>query len=168
MMDLFRFTEAIDPTEYVFATYYVETPLDPKEAAEHLAAEQSTGTWMRVQYETAERRQRFGAKVVGIYTLPFEPVDYNLPARMDWLTGGEGLNAMVLRIAFPWLNFGPLIPNLLSAVAGNLFEMDPFTAVKLLDLEFPSSFTQHFKGPKFGIEGCRRLLGVYGRPSGDC
>jgi len=164
MDGLLRLPESLEPSDYILATYYLETPLSPREAAEHLAAEQSTGTWLRVKYETEERRERFGAKVVGIYHLPYQPEAYHLQARMDWIKKEGRLNALVLRIAFPWSNFGPLIPNLLSAVAGNLFEMDPFTAVKLLDIEFPPSFTRHFRGPKFGVEGCRRLLGVYGRP----
>jgi len=121
---------------------------------------------MRARYESDERRERYGAKVVGVYPLPYHRLGYNLPARMDWIAGaaqGE-INSAVVRIAFPWVNFGPLFPNLLSTVAGNLYEMDPFTAIKLLDLEFPASFTKHFPGPKFGIEGCRKLLGVYDRP----
>jgi ribulose-bisphosphate carboxylase large chain len=164
--DLLRFPEAINSEDYVIATYYLETPMDPHQAADHLAAEESTGTWMRARYESDERRERFGAKAVGVYPLPYEPLGYSLPARMDWLKEEEQgeINAAVVRIAFPWVNFGPLFPNLLSTVAGNLYEMDPFTAIRLIDLEFPPSFTDQFTGPKFSIDGCREILGVYDRP----
>jgi 2,3-diketo-5-methylthiopentyl-1-phosphate enolase len=36
--------------------------------------------------------------------------------------------------------------------------------LKLVDLEFPQSFTKHFQGPRFGIEGIRKLLNVPKRP----
>ena len=36
--------------------------------------------------------------------------------------------------------------------------------VKLLDLSFPESFLGQFKGPKFGVNGIRELLGVWDRP----
>lgn len=166
----FRFPEALDPSEYIFATYYVETPMDPHEAADAIAAEQSTGTWTRAKYETDERREKYGCKVVGVYKVPFEPGSYHILARMDWLdrVGDEGkplkINAAVFRIAFPWANFGPLLANMLTAVGGNLFDMDALAAIKLIDLEFPESFTKQFRGPQFGIEGCRKFLGVYDRP----
>jgi ribulose-bisphosphate carboxylase large chain len=33
-----------------------------------------------------------------------------------------------------------------------------------MDIELPASFGDHYKGPAFGIEGCRKLAGVEGRP----
>ena len=36
--------------------------------------------------------------------------------------------------------------------------------IKLLDIEFPKKYLEGFKGPKFGIEGIRKLLGVSKRP----
>ena len=33
-----------------------------------------------------------------------------------------------------------------------------------MDLELPPSFAQHFRGPKFGVAGCRKLTGVENRP----
>jgi ribulose-bisphosphate carboxylase large chain len=147
--NLSRFPEGIDPSDYVFATYYIETPLDPYRAAQSLAAEQSTGTWMRVQYETEERCERYGAKVVGVYRLPSSPQ--------------EG-NAAIVRIGFPWANFGANLTSLLFTVVGEAYELGLFTALRLVDIELPSSFTQHFGGPKFGVEGVRDILGVYHRP----
>src|SRR5258708_7372401 len=45
----------------VFATYLIETPLPLQQAAEVLAGEQSSGTFVAVPGETAELRERFGA-----------------------------------------------------------------------------------------------------------
>ena len=33
-----------------------------------------------------------------------------------------------------------------------------------MDIKFPPKFLARFKGPKFGVEGIRQLLGVYDRP----
>src|SRR5690606_35118581 len=35
---------------------------------------------------------------------------------------------------------------------------------KLMDIEIPGSFASHYKGPAFGIGGCRKLTDVYERP----
>lgn len=167
--DLLRFPEGIASDDYVVATYYLETPLELAQAANALAAEQSTGTWQRVGYETDDLRERYGAKVIGIYPIPAEVVRPHLPTGLSQESGGRpggevGYHAGVLRVAFPHINFGPKLPNLLTAVAGNLFEMGSFTAIKLVDLEFPESFRRAFVGPKFGIQGCRDILDVHGRP----
>src|SRR5205085_10714487 len=39
-----------------------------------------------------------------------------------------------------------------------------FSGLKLMDLEVPESFAKAFRGPKFGIEGTRKLTGVQGLP----
>ena len=54
--DLIRFPEAVDTEDYIIATYYLETPMDIYQAANALAAEQSTGTWQRVD----TRRTKYG------------------------------------------------------------------------------------------------------------
>jgi len=59
---------------------------------------------------------------------------------------------------------GLSLPNLLAAVAGNLFELKPFSGLKLLDVTLPPEFLEAYQGPQFGVEGTRRLTGVYGRP----
>ena len=46
---------------------------------------------------------------------------------------------------------------MLSTVIGNISSSGK---VKLIDLEFPKSFLAGFKGPKFGVQGIRDLLGV--------
>jgi ribulose-bisphosphate carboxylase large chain len=38
------------------------------------------------------------------------------------------------------------------------------SGLRLLDLEFPAALAANFPGPQFGIEGTRRLTGVYDRP----
>ncbi|MBD3197374.1 MAG: type III ribulose-bisphosphate carboxylase, partial [Candidatus Lokiarchaeota archaeon] len=56
------------------------------------------------------------------------------------------------------------ISQILSAVAGNIFGMKKLKYLRLLDISFPKSIVNSYKGPKFGIEGIRELTGVYDRP----
>lgn len=141
--------ESIDPEEFIIATYYMRgNPKDYISKASALAFEQTTGTWVPVSEETPEVRRKHSGKVVGAYEL-------GLP---DKETGDRNF---VLRIAFPVVNIGYQIPELLSAVFGNIAASGN---LKLLDLHFPKSFTQHFNGPKFGVEGVRKILGVWDRP----
>ena len=62
-------------------------------------------------------------------------------------------------------NLGYNLPTLVSTVQGNLYELSQFSGLKLLDLDLPPSFAGHFRGPKFGVAGCRELTGVDGRPA---
>ncbi|MDP6613049.1 MAG: hypothetical protein QF673_03425, partial [Candidatus Hydrothermarchaeota archaeon] len=52
--------------DYITATYYLETERDLREAADALAGEQSTGTWIRVGLESRELMRKYRAKVVEV------------------------------------------------------------------------------------------------------
>ncbi|MFQ5892263.1 MAG: RuBisCO large subunit C-terminal-like domain-containing protein, partial [Candidatus Methanofastidiosia archaeon] len=155
MHELFGLSDGIDLEEYVIATYYVGLPqelsFDILKYAAAIAVEQSTGTWVAVPEETPEVRRKHVAKVVGIYEAP--SFEYEAPL--------EKHRNYILQIAFPHKNFGPQIPMLLSTVIGNISMAG---RLKLLDLNFPLKFLKGFKGPKFGISGVRRILGVEKRP----
>ncbi|GAI36355.1 unnamed protein product, partial [marine sediment metagenome] len=56
------------------------------------------------------------------------------------------------------------IPQILSAIAGNIYGMKAIDNLRLIDIEFPKSMVNVYKGPKFGIKGIRRLLKVFDRP----
>ncbi|MFA5786220.1 MAG: RuBisCO large subunit C-terminal-like domain-containing protein, partial [Actinomycetota bacterium] len=66
-----------------------------------------------------------------------------------------------VQIAFPEVNIGSQIPMLLTAAIGNI---SMGGKIKLVDLYLPKKFVDGFKGPRFGIAGVRKLLGVEGRP----
>ena len=157
-------------TERVFATYFVETPLAVEEAAAVLAGEQSSGTFVAVPGETDELKQRFAARVEKI--TPLEVVDEpSLPGSRQRPTPAAGTGPTSRKfqraeIAVSWSveNMGPNLPVLVSTLQGNLYELAQFSGLKLMDLEVPPSFTQKFRGPKFGVAGCRTLTKVEGRP----
>jgi ribulose-bisphosphate carboxylase large chain len=145
--------------ERVFATYHIETPLAVEKAAAVLAGEQSSGTFVAVPGETAELKERFAARVEKITPLG--------TVSMPSLPGGRGAGTFQrARIVVSWSieNFGFNLPVLVSTIQGNLYELSQFSGLKLMDVGLPPSFAKHFRGPKFGVEGCRKLTGVYDRP----
>src|ERR1035438_4756473 len=142
--------------ERLFATYFIETPLAVEKAAASLAGEQSSGTFVAVPGETEELTRAFPARVKKI--TPLEIVsEPSLP-------GGRHARGKFQRaeIAVSWSveNFGFNLPALVSTIQGNLYELSQFSGLKLMDLELPPSFARHFRGPKFGVVGTRKLAGV--------
>ncbi|HBY63428.1 MAG TPA: ribulose 1,5-bisphosphate carboxylase [Solibacterales bacterium] len=147
----------------VLASYFIETPYEPAHAAAVLAGEQSTGTFVRVPGETDELRECFGARVESVTELggsPTPSLPYSKPPR----GAAPNYRSAHVSISFPIGNMGPSLPNLLATVAGNLFELKEFSGLRLLDLEFPEEFARAYPGPQFGVDGTRRLSGVYERP----
>jgi ribulose-bisphosphate carboxylase large chain len=69
-----------------------------------------------------------------------------------------------IRIAYPveLFELGNMA-NILSSVAGNVFGLKGID-LRLNDIHFPPSLASSFKGPKYGIKGVRKLLGVEMRP----
>lgn len=61
-------------------------------------------------------------------------------------------------------NVGDNLTALISTLQGNLYELSQFSGLKLIDFDVPASFGAHFRGPRFGIEGTRRLAGVASGP----
>ncbi len=149
----------------VVATYLIETPHPLEHAAAVIAGEQSSGTFVSVPGETVELKERFGARVLDIQAL--ETVDApSLPgSRPPKSTGGKPqYRRGIARISFPLHNIGPSLPALLSTVAGNLYELQEVSGLRLLDLDLPPAFAERYPGPAFGINGTRRLAQVEGRP----
>ncbi|MEA2631825.1 MAG: 3-oxoisoapionate-4-phosphate transcarboxylase/hydrolase [Chloroflexota bacterium] len=152
-------------SQRIFATYRIETPHPPERAAEVMAGEQSTGTFVRVPGETEALRARFGARVERIGEL--EAVEQpSLPGSVPprGTSGPIRYRRAEVVLSFPLENMGPSLPNLLATVAGNLYELREFSGLKLIDLDLPPAFASAYPGPQFGVEGTRRLAGVGGRP----
>ena len=146
--------------ERITGTYFIETPSAPQKAAEILAGEQSSGTFVAVPGETAELKKRFAARVESVEQLrtvdqPSIPSEKNTSAQY---------HQAIVKVSWSVENFGYNLPVLISTLLGNLYELRQFTGLKLMDIEFPDSYVQHYRGPKFGIDGCRKLTCVEGRP----
>ncbi len=110
-----------------------------KDAAGGVAAESSIGTWTELTTT--------------------KPYVAKLAARVFKMEGN------LAKIAYPIELFEQgNMPNILSSVAGNVFGLRALKNLRLNDMEIPAELVKSFKGPKFGIEGIRRLLKVPKRP----
>ena len=146
--------------ERITATYYIETPFAPEKAASVLAGEQSSGTFVAVPGETVALKERFAARVESVKWL--ETV--NQPA-IPGATSKDGqYHRASVKVSWSLENFGYNLPVLVSTLQGNLYEITQFTGLKLMDIELPASYADHFNGPAFGIDGCRQLTNVADRP----
>ena len=144
------------------ADYLIETAIDPMQAAEIMAGEQSSGTFRPVPAETPELKLRAAARIEQLEAL--EPVlTPTLPGAMQPKDKQIWHRALVT-LSWPLDNIGPSLPNLITTIAGNLFELQPLSGIRLLDLRLPTAFAERYAGPKFGIQGTRALAGVPERP----
>ncbi|MFW9874454.1 MAG: RuBisCO large subunit C-terminal-like domain-containing protein [Candidatus Thorarchaeota archaeon] len=147
--------DGIDLEKYIIASYILNRPKgqNVNYLSRFAAIEQSTGTWVRVPAETEEVRKHHVARVLGVYELPM--YEYGVPKDIKERT-------YFVQIGFPVVNIkGMGIPMLLTTVIGNISITH---GLKLVDLAFPKTWLEDFKGPKFGIDGLRSLLNVPERP----
>lgn len=146
------------------ATYLIETAHPLEHAASVMAGEQSSGTFTRVHGETDELRAAHMARVESI-----EPLGTSAAPALPGSKPPKGdANPTYQRakvvVSFPFVNVGTNLPVLMTTVSGNLFELSPFSGLKLLDLTVPDPYRDVYAGPQFGVAGTRDLCGVQGRP----
>jgi 3-oxoisoapionate-4-phosphate transcarboxylase/hydrolase len=146
------------------ADYLLETPGDPRQVAEFMAGEQSSGTFVAIPGETPELKARVAARVIRLDVLDDAASAPSLPSAGLKVTAETKFRRALVTLSWPLDTLGPSLPNLLATVAGNLFELKPVTGLRLLDIRLPSEFADAYPGPGFGIAGTRRLSGVEGRP----
>ncbi|EQD28227.1 ribulose-1,5-bisphosphate carboxylase/oxygenase large subunit, partial [mine drainage metagenome] len=123
----------------VFARYWIETARPLAEAAAVMAGEQSTGTFVRVAGETDELRDRFGARIESL-TETGESPEPSLPGAWTPAEGRAHWRTAEVTLSWPLHNFGLSLPNLLATIAGNLWELKPFSGMRLLDIRLPPQF----------------------------
>lgn len=151
--------EGINLDDYCVATYLIgaEKNEDPITKANSIGIEQTTGSWIDVAAETDEVRALYCSKVLAIYEVP----DYENFTNMSKELADKDMRFYVIRIAYPQINIEDNLPLLFATITGNIMSM-PY--LRLLDIDFPAKFVAKFKGPKFGIQGIRDILGVKNRP----
>ena len=126
-------------TDLICVFYIEPAGVTLKEAAGGVAAESSVGTWTELT--------------------TVKPYTEKLAARVFSIEGNT------FKIAYPIELFEPgNMPNIISSVAGNIFGLKTLKNLRLLDVELPEKLAKSFKGPKFGIDGIRKLLRIPDRP----
>jgi len=145
----------------IVADYWIETAFALADAAEVMAGEQSSGTFVKVPGETDELREQHAARVEAIEALD-EAGSPSLPGAgiPKGLKAPSCYRRARVRLSWPLSNLGPSLPNLLATVAGNLFELKQFSGLRLLDVSLPPAFLDKYQGPQFGVPGTRRLSGI--------
>jgi 3-oxoisoapionate-4-phosphate transcarboxylase/hydrolase len=148
-------------SDRIRALYWIETAFPLAQAAEVMAGEQSSGTFVEIPGETAELREQHAARVESIEQLE-EVATPSLPGAgvPKGLTSPLVYRRAQVRLSWPLSNLGASLPNLLATVAGNLFELKQFSGLRLLDVTLPVPFLNNYSGPQFGVAGTRRLAGV--------
>lgn len=141
--------------ERITATYWLETGDEPVHAAEVIAGEQSSGTFVALAAETPELKARVGARIEQLDILDTAAAP-SLPTPKQ----SARYKRCLLKLSWPIENLGPSLTGLMATVAGNLYELRAVTGLRLLDLELPPSFAVAYPGPAFGIEGTRKLSSV--------
>ncbi|NPA17230.1 RuBisCO large subunit C-terminal-like domain-containing protein [Persephonella sp.] len=71
------------------------------------------------------------------------------------------LHKALVKIRFPVLMFQHDLYSILSIVYGEIVIPEN---VKLISVDFPAVFVDHFKGPRFGLRGIRERVNQYHRP----
>lgn len=129
------------PTRNDLVCLFRVTPdgMSLKDAINNVALESSTGTWTPVS-SNKKYVNKLGAKAFAISG--------------DWV-----------KIAYPQELFEEgSVSNILSSVAGNVFGMKCVKGLRLEDIKFPAKLLRSFPGPRFGVDGYRKILKVKGRP----
>ena len=148
----YAFPEVSFSEDYVIATYQAKVKTSNIEKlAMAIADEQTTGTWIKVSADSAEKTRRFGSKLVALYEVPDIGCDYQ----------SDEPPMYIIQIAYPMENFSNSMSSLMTILFGNISASG---MIRLIDVAFPKKFIAQFKGPKFGVEGLRKVLEVPDRP----
>jgi ribulose-bisphosphate carboxylase large chain len=137
------------------ADYLIETPIKLEKAVAVMAGEQSTGTFIKIPGETVALHKRSGAQIEDISVLMSEAKP-SLPGSIK----GTVYHRAKVTLSWPLENIGADLVNLTATIAGNLFELQEFSGLRILDIRLPAEFLSAYSGPKFGITGTRKMAGV--------
>jgi len=109
-----------------------------KKAANTVALESSVGTWTKISGKNYVKK---------------------LMAKVFSIKGNY------IKVAYPKELFeSNNVPNILSSIAGNILGMKVVKSIRLEDVSFPKSILKSFSGPRYGIQGVRKILKVKNRP----
>jgi ribulose-bisphosphate carboxylase large chain len=149
---------------YTKVTYLIESPYPIEEAVESLAGESSTGTFVAVPHETPELKAKYANQLLAIRPLESVATPSLMGSRLKGGRVATQYNRAEVDIGIPFAMSGTEITTLLSAMAGNIFELAEVSGLRLLDVEFAPEFAEAHPMPQFGIHGTREKMAVFNRP----
>ena len=122
----------------IIATYRIESKVGLEKAAIEVAAESSIGTWTKLSTLTQKTFNKLASQIFFI-----------------------DKKKKIVKIAYPIELFElGSIPQLLSALAGNIFSMKTIDNLRLEDLSLSTKYINSFQGPYYGINGVRKLMNI--------
>ncbi|RLE38780.1 type III ribulose-bisphosphate carboxylase [Candidatus Woesearchaeota archaeon] len=127
----------------VVVEYYMEPyRVQFWKAAVYVAAESSIGTWTTIKTMNPKIAKKL------------RPTIFYMDSKKN-----------IIKIAYPHELFeAGNMPQIFSSIGGNVFGMKSVKNLRLEDVSYPKVIIDKFKGPRFGIEGIRKLTKVYRRP----
>ncbi|NPA53347.1 MAG: 2,3-diketo-5-methylthiopentyl-1-phosphate enolase [Aquificae bacterium] len=131
---------------YIEVTYLLTTKeeINPEEKAKEIAISLSIGGTGDLPPEKIKELEKYEGKVLDVFS-------YKEGKRFKTL----------IKIGFPVILFEHTIPSILSIIYGKIsFTED----IKVVDIDFHPAFLDHFKGPRYGINGIREIVGIHHEP----
>ncbi|MHA1148428.1 MAG: type III ribulose-bisphosphate carboxylase [Promethearchaeota archaeon] len=130
----------------LIAMYYVEqTPEECpsiEQACEEIAKESSIGTWTDIVTMSKDIAERL------------KPSAYYIDEKNH-----------IVKIAYSEELFeAGNMSQILSAIAGNIYGMKALKNLRLIDITFPKDIVKAYPGPKYGVDGIRKLTKIEKRP----
>lgn len=123
--------------------FYIEpNRISIEKAAEHVALESSIGTWTDLYTMKPSIAKKLKPH---IYSINKKTKEVKIAYPQDLFEAGN-------------------MPQILSAVAGNIYGMNAIKNLRLQDIEFTKDIMKKFKGPLHGVNGIRKLMKVKSRP----
>lgn len=130
----------------LIALYYVERAPEEcaslEQACEEIAKESSIGTWTDIITMSKEIADKLRPSA---YYIDEQNHIVKIAYTQDLFEAGN-------------------MSQILSAIAGNIYGMKALKNLRLLDITFPRDIVKAYPGPKFGIEGIRKLTKIKNRP----
>ena len=148
MRDNYLFVNGVDESTHVVATYFIGGK-DLVKCAEGIAIGQSIGNPNVETRREDDRMMRENlAKIVA--------------ERKELKDKSSG----IVKIAYPFVNFGggDGVTQLLCTLQGGQLDIDYIEKCRLLDIKFPDSYLNQFKGPKIGMAEIKKRTGANDRP----
>ncbi|AOH55300.1 2,3-diketo-5-methylthiopentyl-1-phosphate enolase [Peribacillus muralis] len=138
----------------IIATYLIhDFNGNHEKKAEGIALGLTVGTWTDLPQLVQKQLEKHKGRVVSVSPLSEEEGANRYFDRKVYRS--------IIKIAYPAGNFSNDLPAILTTVFGKL-SLDG--AVKLIDLDFIGDIEKAFPGPRYGITGIRKKIGVYDRP----
>ena len=130
--------------EDLICEFYLETKRNLKRVAGGVAAESSIGTWTSI-VTMKSYMKKLAAKVFYFKKINSRSANLKIAYTNELFELGN-------------------LPNIMSSIAGNIFGMKDIIGLRLNNIVFPENIAKSFLGPKYGIDGIRKIFSKIKRP----